>query len=155
MGVVIPVDSELGRELAKWEQFPSERTNPANPPGNPYVYRPFPKMVYRGGTVHGKIGIADQKIAKSDSELAILIGQGYVLGPDKAIEQAQKERDQRAHAAAELEYEKVHRLHSDAARAEVERAQDATHEHISHVPPTPIKKKPGRPATAAPVAATE
>jgi hypothetical protein len=35
--------SELGRELRKWEQFPSAY----GPAGNPYVFRAYPKMLYR------------------------------------------------------------------------------------------------------------
>lgn len=60
MGVVINPNSELGRELAKWEQHPTQYTNgldnEGNPiqPGNPYQYRPYPSMLYLAHERQGK-----------------------------------------------------------------------------------------------------
>jgi len=49
-GIVVVPGSNYAREMAKWEQFPSKYGQP----GNPYVYRPFPKMVYRAELWQGK-----------------------------------------------------------------------------------------------------
>lgn len=45
-GLAIIPGSPHQREMARWEQFPGDKWAMGNP-GNPYRYRPFPKMVYR------------------------------------------------------------------------------------------------------------
>lgn len=45
--VQINPHSELGKELRKWEQHHSELTPRGTHPGNPYVYREYPKMLYK------------------------------------------------------------------------------------------------------------
>jgi hypothetical protein len=45
-GLVLTPGSKEVREYARFEQFPSKYTV-GTQPGNPWVYRPFPKMVYR------------------------------------------------------------------------------------------------------------
>lgn len=47
--------SAYGKEMRKWEQFPSWYTPPGTNPGNPYVYRPYPKAMYMAFT-HPKTG---------------------------------------------------------------------------------------------------
>src|SRR5258708_37675879 len=39
--------SELGKELRKWEQHFGYLTPPGTRPGNPYIFREYPKMLYR------------------------------------------------------------------------------------------------------------
>lgn len=51
-GIAVVPDSEFSKEMERHEQFPS-RWGPN--PGNPYTYRPFPKMLYRAEEVSGKI----------------------------------------------------------------------------------------------------
>lgn len=51
-GVVIVPGSPYANELAKWEQFPSKYTEGVSP-GNPYRYKPYPKMLYRAERVNG------------------------------------------------------------------------------------------------------
>ena len=46
-GLVINPHSALGKELRKWEQFKTELVPRGTQPGNPYVYRPYPKMLYK------------------------------------------------------------------------------------------------------------
>lgn len=47
--VRINVNGEEAKELAKWEQFPTYYAGlgAPNKVGNPYVYRPYPKMLYK------------------------------------------------------------------------------------------------------------
>lgn len=45
--VMISPHSELGKELRRWEQHPGPL---GRNPGNPYVFREFPKMLYRAET---------------------------------------------------------------------------------------------------------
>ena len=44
---VVQTNPEIAKERAKWEQHPTEFTLGGLRPGNPYVYRPFPKMLYK------------------------------------------------------------------------------------------------------------
>lgn len=44
--VPVPGSAHL-QELAKFEQFHTKWTMGTNGPGNPYTYRPFPKMLYK------------------------------------------------------------------------------------------------------------
>ena len=45
-GIVVVPGSNYAKEMTKFEQFPSKYTA-GSQPGNPYRYRPFPKMLYR------------------------------------------------------------------------------------------------------------
>jgi hypothetical protein len=47
MPIVISPESELGKELAKWEQHQTHYVGFGQSPGNPYVFRPYPRMVYK------------------------------------------------------------------------------------------------------------
>jgi hypothetical protein len=47
MAILVDTDSEEAKERRKWEQHPSVY----GPPGNPYVFRPFPAMLYRAAQV--------------------------------------------------------------------------------------------------------
>jgi hypothetical protein len=50
-GIVVIPDSNYAKEMQKYEQYPSKY---GGSPGNPYRYRPFPKMVYRAELWKGK-----------------------------------------------------------------------------------------------------
>src|SRR4051812_47198882 len=45
--LVINPHSELGKELRKWDQHRTHLVPPGTNPGNPYEFRPYPKMLYR------------------------------------------------------------------------------------------------------------
>ena len=64
--VRINVNGEEAKELAKWEQFPTYYAGLGSPNkvGNPYVYRPFPKMLYHAWENEGE-GMKMQCIAPS------------------------------------------------------------------------------------------
>ena len=56
MAVATPSPStDYGKELAKHEQHHTRFTNDEVPPGNPYVYREYPRMVYKA-VQHPKTG---------------------------------------------------------------------------------------------------
>jgi hypothetical protein len=54
-GVVLNPHTEYARELRKWEMFPSHLTPPGTRPGNPFVQRDYPLMLYRA-TMHPRTG---------------------------------------------------------------------------------------------------
>lgn len=178
MGVVINPNSELGKELQKWEQFPMRTTDgEVLPAGNPYVFRPYPRMLYRAMPWRstGKLmtsappvspfGWTDpnlyqnalieadafnrscQRIVPNESAHALAAGQGWCLSQAEALEQAEREHAAIGQAAAEELYKAQHSM-GEKARAEFERAYEASDVHIADV--APPKRKPGRPAKAKP-----
>ena len=50
MGRIITPDSEEGKELLKWQMFPSNWNGEHIPAGRPYVFRPYPRMLYKAVT---------------------------------------------------------------------------------------------------------
>lgn len=161
MGVVINPQSELGKELQKWEQFPTRSMDgTVIPAGNPYVFREYPRMLYKAQTFrNGKtlcfgppvspFGWRDgneyqqaileseaftkacQRVVRDESEHAIAKGQGWCVSPAEAVEFAEKREQELAREAAEA-------LHaaskmSEKASAEFDAAYDASDVHIADV----------------------
>lgn len=145
MAIVHGPDSNYAKEMRKFEQFPSEW---GTAPGNPYVYREFPKRLYKAARVDGKSVIADAQTAHNDLEERNLLSRGFCFGQDKALEALELEERAAGELAAEREYEIRRGRLSDRAVAEV-RAAEADHVggHMPVVPDTPIRRR-GRPAKA-------
>jgi len=166
-GGVVPVPgSNLAKEMSKFEQFPSKWTHGTAGPGNPYVYRPFPKMLYRAERVDGQIkcGAAPpdpyaqwrdhreleraqeaaerftekcQRIVRDEVEMSRAFEDGWRNSPQEAIDFV-KGRDRAvSDATAHREFED--RNMSDAAKAEIRAAKDAVGgEHVPEVPRAPV-----------------
>lgn len=147
MGLVINPDSELGRELAKWDA--------------PHPLTEYPKMLYRAGELNGKrlcmapppspFGWRDQaeyqaainqaesftascqKRVLDESQERLAKGQGWAETPGEAL--AVAERDARAlgDAAAEANY--AAKRMSEAAQRELDEANSLTHAHVADVGP--------------------
>lgn len=57
---VVTAESEYGKELIKWEQHDTKRISGDWTPGNPYKFRPYPKMLYRAAKRQdGSVGCMD------------------------------------------------------------------------------------------------
>lgn len=174
MGVVISPDSELGRELCKWEQHRTKYVGDEQEPGNPYVFRPYPRMIYKAvKKPQGQVGCIDvppnashfdniahyeraclevegfnrqcSKIVQSESEYLIAKGQGWSDDPKAALELYEHEEQAVAQAAAEAAFNA--RRMSDKAQREFDAAQHMTNEHVTDVVNVP-KARRGRPAKA-------
>lgn len=159
--------SEYGKEMRKWEQFPSWYTPPGTKPGNPYVYRPYPKAMYRAIEVKGKIRCFDanvdpyaftetrlyeaavqemealnarcfKTVGDEDAE-RIAKNDGWRNSPLEAIEALKERRKEVGNEAAEREYRD--RLLSDNAKAEVRAYEESTHEHVAEVPSERERKR--------------
>lgn len=181
MGVVISPDSELGRELCKWEQHRTKYVGEEQEPGNPYVYRPFPKMVYHAQkNRNGKVICCDvtpdatfyenmaqyeracldvesfnrrcTKIVQSESEYLIAKGQGWCDNPTAALEQFEREEQAVAQAASEAAF--LAKRMSEKAQAEFAAAADATDQHVTDLANVP-KARRGRPKKAVVIAGLE
>jgi hypothetical protein len=149
VGLIITEESELGKELAKWEQHPGRITQN---PGNPYKYRPFPKMVYKAiKRDDGRIVCNDphdeqfsrrcQFIVKSEAELEKANRDGWRNTPTEAMEYAEGLERDIAQAAAEAAFH-AQRM-SEKAQAELAKADAENFEHVTDV--VPAKRGPGRP----------
>lgn len=164
MGVVISPDSELGKELAKWEK--------------PYIYQHYPLMVYKAlvkengkATVNEPIPmrylfppgpqgdqmwdsacrVAEeltrrcQRIVHNESEEIRAKNEGWCLKQDEALERHEAVQREIADAAAARHF--TDQRMTDKAKREAAAADAATDAHVADVPAP--KKRPGRPARAA------
>lgn len=169
-GMVINPHSTLGKELRKWEQHYSELTPRGTQPGNPYVYRAYPKMLYRAQT-YARTGqpsclvampdpyIFDrpdmyerevlavesfnrscQRIVHDESEERIAKGQGWADGPTEALDLFERQQQDIGRAAAEAAFH-AKRM-TDKAQREFAAAGEETHEHVVDVQGKKRGRKP-------------
>lgn len=176
--IVINPHSELGRELRRWEQHYTHLVPPGTKPGNPYVYRPYPKMLYKAQrNAKGKVlcveapphpwdfergeqyerailmfesfNKSNQKIVDDEAAERLAKGQGWCESPQAAVEQFEREQQAVGNAAAEVAFA-AQRM-SPEARAELHTVERTTHEHTVDVKP---KRKYTRKSKAPAVAVT-
>lgn len=136
-GVFYNPASPEAREHAKWESTHTKWGEPGRPP---YVYKPFPAMLYRPSRLdNGRVGM-EQQVVQNDHEQAVYEGRGFVAGgPGKALEALEARERQIATAAAERAA--AERRMSPRAREEAEAIDDATASHVPEIPETPVKRK--------------
>jgi hypothetical protein len=156
-GIALVPGSRFLHEVSKHEQFAGRYTQGTNGPGNPYVYRPFPKMVYRAEHWNGKVCCMAarpdptefkdtreaeraevmaqhftekcQKTVRDETELARAMESGWRETPAEAVEHVLARDRAEADATAERNYQD--RNMSAAARrevAEVEAAAGGEHQ---------------------------
>lgn len=159
-GITIIPGSDDQRRMAKFEQFPDSKWACGNP-GNPYRYRPFPKMVYRAERFPGTGALSCQvaaperwqyreerdfimaeegarrwnekhyRIVQDEVEYAAAMEAGWRETPDGALRHAE-ERDK------QVALQVAHRNHDDrnlspAAQAEIRAAEDAAGEPLPEI----------------------
>lgn len=166
-GIVINPNSELAKELRKWEQFPGPY---GKNPGNPYVYREYPRLMYLARKLeNGKYSCGEVppdpmffvtsaqleretlKVDRfnrscflqvgNDTEMEKAYANGYRKTQDEAMAHAEALEQNIATAAAEAAFH-AKRM-SPQAQAEFAAANAETHEHVVDVQP---QRKRGRPA---------
>jgi hypothetical protein len=134
---------EMRRHEAHHSQFGS--------PGRPYVFREFPKMLYKAAYEQGKgIRIVEDKTVGDETEQRNLESRGFHADQAEAIAEIERQQTRDGILSAERNYDIRHGKHSEGAVREI-RAAEAEHgaRHLPEVPVTPIKKR-GRPVTVAP-----
>lgn len=135
MSVIITPESDLGKELAKW--------NVRRPP------QEFPKMLYKAiKRPNGQYACADpldeafaaqcQWIVNDEREQAKAREMGWRHSPVEALEYAEAREQDIAQQAAERAYQD--RRLMGKAKEELDAAEHATSEHVLDVP-----RRPGRP----------
>jgi len=176
--IIINPHSALGKELRKWEQHKTDLVPTGTQPGNPYVYRPYPKMLYKAQKTRGgqwrcmeqqphpydyerqevferamfayeSFNRSCQKTVGDESEHRVAMGQGWAESPDAAIERC--EQEQQAFGNASAEVLAAARGMSEQARGELKAAENTTSQHVVDVK---AKRKYTRKSKATPVAVT-
>lgn len=165
-GVVITPGSNYQRELGKFEQFHTKYTGDEGP-GNPYRYRPFPKMVYIAKKYKGKLACMAapphplefanpkeyeraeeaaaiftrdcQRIVMDEADYQRAMEAGYRESPAEAYEHAEKREERKADATAERNWDD--RNMSDKAKAEARAKEEAAGaEHLPEIPREPVRR---------------
>jgi len=167
-GIVVVPGSNYANEMQKFEQFPSKY---GNEPGNPYVYRPFPKMVYKAEEWKGKVAclaappdpaefanpaefqrteeqarkFTDRccRIVQDETDYLTARADGWRDSPSDAVVAGLERQRSIGTAAAERNYSD--RSMGELAKREIaQRVADAGGEHQPEIPETPIRRR-GRP----------
>lgn len=167
MPVILNPESELGKEMAKWEK--------------PYQFQRFPAMLYKAQKkANGKVASIDaypdlnaglnaqvyeracfavdtfnmqnQRIAQNEYEERQLKNDGWKDSPTEAVAAIEAIEQSIGRAAAEANF--VAQSMTQRAQAELQTANDATHEHVTDVP-APPKRPRGRPVKVKTVTVAE
>jgi len=168
-GIVIVPGSNYAKEMEKYEQFPSKY---GQSPGNPYKYRPYPKMLYRAEHWNGVVACMAappdpiefrdgreferieeaskrftercQRIVNDEAEHARATEDGWCESPDEAVMFLEARDRARSTAAAERNHDD--RNMSGPAKREIDEAMAAVGgEHLPEIP----EKRRGRRQTSA------
>ena len=121
--------TEYAKELAKWNA--------------PYVYREFPKMLFRGiTTTIGRVDV-EQRIVTTEGEEHDARSAGWCVHPDRAKDAETRRQEAVGTAAAERAY--ADRQLSGAAQAEAAAAdQAAGAKHLGEIRERPRRPRPSR-----------
>lgn len=120
------------------------------PPGRPFVFREFPKALYRFKYEQGRGIVKDEmQVAKSEDEQRNLQSRGFHVSQELAIQAIEREHTEHGKLAAEREWQIQHGRHSEHAIAEIREAE-AAHgaQHLPNVSEKPIKKRGPKPKVA-------
>ena|SRR5262252_3304483 len=112
--------SDREKELRKWNA--------------PYVYREFPKMLYRGTTVAGRVTV-EQRIVGSEGEELLATGTGWCPTGPAAMAAETARQEGLGTAAAERAWED--RRLSPAAQAEAAAFDASSAKHTPEIPEQP------------------
>lgn len=166
-GIIVVPGSNYANEMQKFEQFPSKY---GPNPGNPYHYRPFPKMVYRAEEWRGQIRCMAaepdpneftnpneynrafeaarrftercQLVVRDEREYQRAAENGYRESPQEAVEYLQNRVAEQSRAAAERNY--ADRNMSEPAKAEAKAAVlehfDETGHQAAEIPEKPKRR---------------
>lgn len=166
-GVVVNPHSPLGKELARWEQHHTHLIGRGQTPGNAYVYRPYPRMLFKAvkkqnGRVvcmegeppvhlfkehaeyqraYSEWQVLDQqcsKVVNSEEEERLAKGQGWCTSQQEAITRFEQEEQALSRAAAEANFAAAKM--STKAQAEKKALDNSTHEHVLDVTPSALKR---------------
>jgi len=144
--IEIPQSTKYAEEMRKWEAHHSR----FGAPGRPFVFRDYPKKLYKCERVEGKgIQIVGSYDVENDEQERNLNSRGF-FELQKAHDLVEKEQTEHGILAAEREWQIQHGRLSEKAVAEVRAAEDAHGaRHLPDVPETPIRRRGRKPKTTA------
>jgi hypothetical protein len=148
MGLIITPESQMGTELRKWEQHPTKLAIDENgdmTPGNPYVFRPYPRDLYRAIKLNGRITVFFYdaqdgetkvhphciKVVDSEDKERMARNDGWCDDPQKAYDAFERMEQERGNEAARVEAAAAGMTAN--ARRELAAAHGQTHEHVTDV----------------------
>lgn len=135
MPVIIVPGTPHAEEILKWEYAEYQIGGEPGKRG-PRVFIEFPKMLYRAGrNEQNQIDILKTAVADDRDHQARLESQGFVEGPDKAIEKAEASEREIAKLAANRAAQD--RRLSPQARQEAAEYEASVPEHVAEVPVKP------------------
>jgi hypothetical protein len=140
MSVIYPPESGYAKERVKWEAQGTEM----GPGLRPYVYQPFPVMVYLAGVPHGEVGaprIIQHMVADNGDVVNNLASRGWRTHPEEAIRAYEAQKLEEAKLAAEIEFDIAKGRVSAHAAREIREAQAEVDGHLPVVPETPIRRR--------------
>lgn len=173
--ILINPGSELAREEAKHEQHHTVKTLGGLTPGNPYVYRPYPAMLYKAEQIptNGKWATSMapppnfgfntsedwdracqqaahftrgcQLIVNDATEHKRMREEGWRDTPQEAMEFLEKLEKAVGDAAAERNWQD--RNMGEKAREESDQIQADTFGHVPSIPEQPIKRRGRKPGS--------
>ena len=120
-----PANWTREKELAYWNR--------------PYVYRPFPRMLYRGSTGRDGRLTVDQQVVRNEEDLRQALEVGWVPNPQVATEAEQHRQEAIGTAAAERAWDD--RRMSAAAQAEAAAIDSQTLKHLGDIPEQSKRKR--------------
>lgn len=170
---IITADSAEGKELIKWEQHKTSGIIGDWEPGNPYVFREYPKAMYRAmKRSNGQVAVLEPnpmawdfdnpdrfqrecmrveaqnaqcyKTVANEAAERLAFGQGWRPSQREAMDLYESEQQAIAEEAARVQFT-VQRM-SPKAQAELEAANDASDTHVLDMQGG--SKKAGRPRRA-------
>jgi len=147
--IEIPQSTEYAKEMRRWEALHTRY----GPPGRPYQFQEFPKVLYKCESVSGKGIQPTESFTVHDEDQERNLNSRGFFPLAEAHERAKRQQTEHGILAAEREYQIQHNRLSEKAVAEV-RAAEAEHgaRHLPDVPETPIKKRGRKPKAVAEVA---
>lgn len=146
MPIVITPESDMGKEMAKWEK--------------PYKYEPFPKMLYQARQrPDGKVSVAEaddklfggqpgsaemfstscQTIVKDEVEMQRYREMGWRESPQEALDFYETKAQGIGNAAASRAHED--RNMGEKARAEARAVEGSTSEHVPVIPEAKVSPR--------------
>lgn len=140
--IVIPQNTPYAEEMRKHEAFPTEFGRGERP----YVYREFPKRLYKAVRSETQAGLTYEGMTVHDEhEQRNLQSRGFCLSQTDALAALEREQTEHGKLAAERNWEIQHGRISERAGAEVRRAEaEYGARHLPEVPAQPVKRR-GRP----------
>ena len=137
--ILVSPEGPEAQERCKWE---AQQT--AFGPGlKPYVFQPYPKMLYRAGrSASGVPCIIDSHEVGSAQQEANLLSRGYREGQDTALAHLHAQDQEAAVLAANRAF--TDRRMSAQAQEEAARIDATSSSHLPVIPEQPVTRRRGK-----------